>query len=65
MRHSLTRMRYLGRGQEHAKIINGSKDSPMCADNDAHYAECHSDTVQVGIADEVAYQKNVSRRRVF
>ena len=64
MRHSLTRMRYLGRGREHAKIINGSKDSPMCADNDAQYAECHSDTLQVGIADEVAYPKIVSRRRV-
>ena len=36
----------------------------MCADNDAHYAECHSFHLEVGISDEVAYPKNVSRLRV-
>ena len=36
----------------------------MCADNDAHYAECHSCTLKVGIVDEFAYPKNVSRRRM-
>ena len=36
----------------------------MCADNDAHYAECHSVILEVGIVDELAYPKNVSRLRV-
>ena len=37
----------------------------MGADNDAHYVECHIDTLEVGIADEAAYSKIVSRRRVI
>ena len=37
----------------------------MGADNDAHYAECHIDTLEVGIADEAAYSKIVSHRRVI
>ena len=36
----------------------------MGADNDAHYAECHIDTLEVGIVDESAYPKIVSRLRV-
>ena len=36
----------------------------MCADNDAHHAERHSDTLEVGIVDELAYSENVSRLRV-
>ena len=36
----------------------------MGADNDAHYAECHSFHLEVGISDEVAYPKIVSRLRV-
>ena len=63
-RRSLTRTRYHGRGLEHAKINVSSKDSPMGTDNDAHYVECHIDTLEVGIADEDAYSKIVSRRRV-
>ena len=36
----------------------------MCADNDPHYAECHRDSSKVGISDEVADSKIVSRSRV-
>ena len=36
----------------------------MCADNDAHSAECYNSSLKVGIADEVAYPKNVSWFRV-
>ena len=64
MRRSLTRMRYSDSGLAPPKNNLCSKDSPMCADNDAHNADGHSDPLEVGIADEVAYSKNVSRRRV-
>ena len=64
MRRSLTRVRNPGKGQEQAKINSCSKVSPMHAGNDAHYAECHIDTLEVGIADEDAYLKIISRRRV-
>ena len=36
----------------------------MGADNDAHSAECYRNSLKVGIADEVAYPKNVSWFRV-
>ncbi len=42
----------------------GSIDSPMCADNDPHYAECHRDSSKVGISGEVADSKIESRSRV-
>ena len=42
----------------------GSIDSSTHALIDGHYAECHSALCEVGIADEVADSKNVSRRRV-
>ena len=64
MRRSLTRVRNPGRGREQPKNTSCSKDSPMGADNDAHCAESHIDTLEVGIADEDAYSKIVSRRRV-
>ena len=54
MRRSLTRVRYEGKGQEHAQNVVSSNDSPMGADKDAHYMECHSDPLKVGIVDEVA-----------
>ena len=64
MRHSLTRVRYSDSDWEHPKNNLCSKDSLMCADNDAHSAECYSNSLKVGIADEVAYPKNVSWFRV-
>ena len=60
-RRSLTRMRCFGRDWEQPKNNFGSFDSPMGADNDAHYAECHSDPGEVGIVDKVADPKIVSR----
>ena len=40
------------------------KVSPVHVGNDAHYADCHINTLKVGIAEEVSYPKNVSQRRV-
>ena len=36
----------------------------MCAVNDAHHEECHSDPLKVGIANEVADSKIAFRYRV-
>ena len=61
---SLTRMRKPGNSIKTSITNFGSIDSPMCADNDPHYAEYHSDFLKVGIAIEVADSKIVSRSRV-
>ena len=58
MRRSLTRLRNPGNSP---KNNFGLIDSPMGADNDAHYAECHSYPGEVGIFDKVADPKIVSR----
>ena len=57
-------MRYSHSEPEHLKNNWCSIDSPEGAGKDAHYAECHSDSLEVGIADEFAYQEIVSRLRV-
>ena len=57
-------MRYPGRGREHAKNVIGWKDSPKWAVHYAHPGECQIDFLKVGIGVEVAYPKNVSRRRI-
>ena len=62
--HSLTRMRSPGNSPKTTISNFGSIDSPMCADNAPHYAECHRDPWKVGITDEVADSKIVSRFRV-
>ena len=49
---------------EHAILDSGSFDSPVGTDHDTHCTECHIDSLKVGIADEVADPKIVSRRRV-
>ena len=64
MRRSLTRVRNLVKGREQPKNDLGSKVSPVHVGNDAHYADCHIDTLKVGIAEEVAYPKKLSQRRV-